>query len=64
MERITVTVTANTHDMGEQLLRHLGKWLSQIDTAITVDIAVEEKAPSRIWQEVDEFAARLRSEGV
>ena len=64
MERITVTITADTHDRGAQVLEHLGEWLSQIDTAITVGIAVEEKASSRMWREVDEFAARLRSEGV
>ena len=41
MERITVTITADTHDTGAEILKHLDEWLSHIERTITVDISVK-----------------------
>ena len=41
MERITVTITADTHDTGAEILKHLDEWLSCIGRTVTVDISVK-----------------------
>ena len=41
MERITVTITSDTHDTGAEILEHLDEWLSRIGRTVTVDISVK-----------------------
>ena len=62
MERITAIITANTHDMGEKVLRHLDEWISRMDVTVTVEMSVETLPPPDPYGE-EAFAARLREEG-
>ncbi len=65
MERITVTITADTHDMGAQVLEHLDKWVSCMGVNGELTIMVEDTSspPYTLQRELDEFLVHLRSEG-
>ena len=73
MERITVTVTADTHDIGAQVLKHLDEWLTRVSITATVTIVVEEtklppfdidlpKPSNNMQRDVDEFLTQLRED--
>lgn len=45
MERITVSVTADTSDMGVEVLKNLQEWIARIGMSVTVEITVDLVLP-------------------